>query len=241
MTRSAYGPGWSEEANRRRLEITRGITARSIRMQTTRAFEWVVLLHRDDPLLAEREAVFEGATFIYTDDVGSPDAVAFRAYGAGWAQAIGPRNDRIAMTRLDDDDALAPWVMERVALAAARDRGRAVLMLPLGIRVWRGGFTVVRHMSNAMHTLVTPPGDALTVYDYGHRKARKAAPTFVVDKRPAWLWSRHDDTLSGWKVADAPLVPEIRALFPIDWSLLEGDHAPRSRPLTSMQAGRAFR
>jgi hypothetical protein len=34
LTRSAYGPEWSVEANRRRLEITRAVTAASLAAQT---------------------------------------------------------------------------------------------------------------------------------------------------------------------------------------------------------------
>lgn len=237
LIRSAYGPSWSIEANRRRLAITRGITIRSLASQTTGDFRVLVLLHPADGLLSERMTAFGaiGADFLYLDAMGTSSEVAFMGYRAGWREAIGPRTDTVAMTRLDDDDAFAPWAMARVRLAAEKMRDRAALMFPLGVRVWRGGYTLVRHSSNAMHTLVTPPGDTSTVYDYGHRLVRRFAPVRVIDNRPAWLWSRHPDTISGWRVADRPLTADIRALFDVDWSLL-GEWSPRPR-----QGGYVFR
>lgn len=221
LTRAAYGPGWDLDANRRRLAITQAVTIRSLASQTSRKFAWIVLLHRDDPLISERETAFAGARFIYTDMDGSPSQVAFDGYGADWRSAIGIRDETIAMTRLDDDDALAPWVMARIGEWAGRMERRTALICPLGVRVWQGGYTLVRHDSNAMHTLVTPPDDDATVYDYGHRKVRKFANIRNIDPRVAWLWVRHNDTISGWQTADRPLTGQIRALFDVDWSLLE--------------------
>ncbi len=219
LTRSAYGPSWDVEANRRRLEMTKATTIRSLADQ--HGFRWLVLLHRDDALLTERQKAFGaiGAEFLYLDSLGTPAEVAWAGYRAEWAVAIGPRDDWVAMTRLDDDDALAPWAVARIQAKAAEVTRRAALVFPLGIRVWNGAYTLVRHDSNAMHTLVTPPGDALTVYDYGHRDVRQHAPTRMIDNRPAWLWSRHPDTISGWRIAGRALSPEIRALFDVDWSI----------------------
>lgn len=239
LVRSAYGPSWSLEANRRRLDISRAVTIRSLASQTT-SFRLLVLLHRSDPLLAERMAAFGaiGADFLYHDGTGTSAEVAFSAYRAGWAEAIGPRDETVAMTRLDDDDALAPWVVEKVQEEARKATRRTALMLPAGIRVWRGGYTIVFHRSNAMHTLVTPPGDEMTVYDYPHRFVAKHARVKAIDGRIAWIWSRHEDTISGWHVSDLPLTDKIREMFPIDWSLFDGPH---KRPTPGARRGRCFR
>jgi hypothetical protein len=239
LTRSAYGPGWDIDANRRRLAMTRAVTIASLASQTSRDFRWLVLLHPSDPLLPERMAAFGsiGAEFLYLDASGTSAQVASMAYRAGWAEAIGPRNETIAMTRLDDDDGFAPWAMAKIQERARGISRRTVLLFPFGFRVWDGAYTGVRHGSNAMHTLVTPAGDRMTVYDYLHRQVRKVAPLRVVDPRPAWIWSRHPDTISGWRSADRPLTPEIRALFCIDWSIF-GE--ARAHPRVS-GAGRYFR
>ena len=239
LTRSAYGSAWSIEANRRRLAVTRAVTAPSLRAQTDQGFEWIVLLHPSDELLDERREVFEGARFIYLDpDVdGTPSDVAWMAYKAGWAEAVGDRSEAVAMTRLDDDDALAPWAMERIRRLALRQKRRTALVLPNGLRVWRGRYTAVRHLSNAMQTLVTPPGDTMTVYDYGHRDVRQFADLRMVDPNLAWVWSRHDDAISGWRSSERPLTPALRAMFPIDWSVF----GPSVRQERTGPAGRYFR
>jgi len=144
---------------------------------------------------------------------------AFEAYRADWNGAIGERFEKVAMTRLDDDDALAPWALGKVADVASRIRIRSALILPRGLRVYSGRVTIVRHDSNAMQTLVTPPGDDLHVYAYPHREVRKVAEMRKIDPRIGWVWSRHEDTISGWHTADSPIRDSFRAMFPIDWTI----------------------
>jgi hypothetical protein len=242
MTRSAYGPAWTLEANRRRLELTRGVTVMSMAAQTDRDWTWLVAIDRVDPLRIERMQVFRsgGVPVEFLEiETGTADrsAAAVAAYRAPWDQVLGGRHEQLAMTRLDDDDALAPWVMGRIRAAIPKARERTVLVMPRGIRVWRGRLTVVRHDSNAMQTLVTPPGDRLHVYDYGHRTARRVARVRNIDQRLAWLWARHPDTISGWHISESAIPWTIRAMFPIDWSLLDG---PWARA-TAVSSGRYFR
>jgi hypothetical protein len=237
LVRSCYAPSsWDLEANRRRLDMTRAVMIASLASQSCQ-FRVLVLLHRSDPLLRERKAAFGeiGADFLYLDATGTSAEVAWQAYRAGWAEAIGPRADTVAMTRLDDDDGFAPWALAAVQERARKVTRRTALMFPVGLRVWAGAYTKVVHRSNAMHTLVTPPGDRMTVYDYGHRFVRRVAPVRALDARPAWIWSRHPDTISGWRMAAEPLTDSIRTLFAIDWSVF-GE--PRRH---AMSGGRFFR
>lgn len=236
LTRSAYGPEWSLEENRRRLRIADGITARMMALQTDRDWTWVVLLHRLDSLLEERMAVFEAAAPAFlpilwepTDLRAAPwkpsflaprQKVAATAYRAPWRQEVGPADGQILMTRLDDDDAFTRDALARVRRAALGLKARTALMFPYGYRVWAGRYSLVRHSRNAMHTLSTPRGDDLCVYDYGHQLVRRVAPIVVVDRMPAWLWTRHRDTISGWHQADNPITESLRRRFPVDWEAL---------------------
>lgn len=238
LTRSAYGPGWDLDANRRRLAITVGITVRSLAAQTNKDWTWIVAVTPKDPLLRERYAAFEsvGVPVRFVDfESGNltPGDVAFDAYRAAWP--IGPRDETVLMTRLDDDDAFTPDAFARLRKKAASTRGRAALMFPHGFRVLGSGYTPVTHLSNAMHSLLTPPGDMLDVYAYGHRHVAETVRVVHVDQRPAWLWVRHPDSISGWKHVEKPLTPQVRRLFPIDWSLLTDCPTPRTRK------GRIFR
>lgn len=243
LTRSAYGPSWTPEANRRRLELTAGITVPTLAAQTSREWTWVVALDRRDPLRDERLAILRRVPVevevIDVETAGDPSTAAMQAYRAPWADALGPRDERLAMTRLDDDDGLAPWALRRVGDIALKVRERSVLVLPRGLRIWGGRCTVVRHDTNAMQTLVTLPGDELDVYAYQHRRARQFARLRAIDNRLAWVWARHDDTISGWHTAESPLHDRLRELFPIDWALLE--RAGGSPRVAGEPLGRYFR
>lgn len=238
LTRSAYGPEWAIDKNRRRLAITRGVTAKMMSQQSNRDWTWIVLIDERDPLGEERiEAFMSGGVpvkvMLWRPGVLAPapwdkraarahrlEQIAATAYRAPWREAVGEPKEGTLLTRLDDDDALAGSTLERVRMAALGLEARTILMHPIGYRVWKRRASLVRHDSNAMQTLFAPPGDSATVYDYGHTVARRFAPIVVVDEQPAWLWARHRDTISGWKRAEAPFDRQIRALFPVDWSAL---------------------
>lgn len=243
LTRSAYGPEWTLDANRRRLEVTRAVTARLMAAQSG-SWTWVVVLDERDPLAEERRALFTASAPVCNIITWRPPArpkpapwdrhaaqtttvqrIAYEAYRAPWSSAM-QRDGMVLQTRLDDDDGLAPDAIVRYQAAAAHCRRRTILMLPQGVRVWQGRYSTVRHDRNAMHTLVTQPGDMGTVYDYPHaechsdRRAR-GAPVLFVDDRWGWLWVRHPDTISGYRRAEHPLNARVRAAFPVDWAALE--------------------
>lgn len=232
LTRSAYGPAWDLEANRRRLAITGAVTAPLMAVQTMRDWTWVVLLDSRDPLADERLGVYRAAApevialWRTEDRPEVPTGIARQRaaaadYGAPWRSAVGPADDMVLMTRLDDDDGLAPDALARYRAAGRKLRRRTALMFPIGIRVWAGRYTVVRHDRNAMHTLVTPVGDSMCVYDYGHTKVRESVRVQRVDHEIGWLWVRHRDTISGWREGKRPISDSIRRVFPIDWPALE--------------------
>lgn len=233
LTRSAYGDAWDLDANRRRLDMTLAVTIPTMRAQTSREWEWIVAIDVADPLASERMAAFCSAgvpvRFLEVRTSGTRQQAASDLYRAPWATLLGPRDVRMAMTRLDDDDGLAPWALEKIRSKGELVRERMILMIPRGIRVWDGRWTPVHHRSNAMHTLVAQPGDPLHVYAYLHRKVARVAPVREIDTRFGWLWARHADTISGWHAAASPITPRVRAMFPIDWSVFG---APTARPVT---------
>lgn len=257
LTRSAYGPEWSQEANARRLAITRAVTVRLMAAQTTKDWAWVVAVHPDDPLLRERLDAFGTAGVPVHPirwqpanlapapwDSNGPrtttvQQAAATAYKAPWRSVMEP--GPTLQTRIDDDDGFAIDGLERYQRAAKGLTSRRVLMLPEGYRTFAGKYVRVYQANNAMHSLFTPAGDDLCVYDYGHMQTysgghqdlgpaqrprrlgpnpKAPAPIIFVDTEPAWLWVRHRDTISGHQKAWMPITPGLRRLFPIDWSAL---------------------
>lgn len=221
MTRSAYGPSWSLDANERRLRITNAVTARLMKRQTVDDWVWVVMLDERDPFLRERMHVYAEAAPDFWPIVCRPPVPRHLAadFMPDWREFI-PADDTVIMTRLDDDDGLAVDALARYRAVASARPSPTVLVLPEGIRVWNGCEIRVRHELNAMHTLVTPRGSSMSVYDYGHRELASVGPVVMVDDRPGWLWVRHLDTLSGDRRVDIAIQQGTRALFPVDWDAL---------------------
>jgi hypothetical protein len=219
MTRSSYGPEWDLAANRRRLKITEAVTARLMAQQTVN-WTWIVLLDARDPLLADRIRLYERSApsfhpIIADGPVSTKQLAADRM--PNWRATV-PSTSSTLMTRLDDDDGFAPDALGRIQ-RAAKGESRRIYLFPSGVRVWAGWQQAVRHEANAMQTLLTPPGDTLSVYDYTHTEP--IAPVEFIDG-VGWLWVRHRDTISGemLRATDSPITDALRCHFPIDWDLL---------------------
>ena len=234
LTRSAYAPSVPLDANRQRLELLRHVTAASLRAQTCRDMTWLVMVDAADPLLAERKAAIQsaGLPVIFAPpgrlERSSPHD---RPY-ADWKRYI-KWGDETLTTRLDDDDALAPWAMARVRQAAEPRRRPIVWTLPVGWRTvgseaWRISWPWAQ-----FGTLHCPRGIRRTIYDVNHTGVERLAPLQPVSNTPAWLWVRHASTRSRINVGRQtieegrrewgpyPLDAKLRRAFPIDWSVIE--------------------
>lgn len=267
LTRSAYGPEWSREANERRFAITDGVTINAMANQTVSDWTWIVLLDPRDEMLELRRARYLAVQQVgirvvpllwFTPDVAAApwdrnaarttpaQQAAATAYRAPWREdGRIPVDQPALMTRIDDDDAFVPDALERIQRAAALvpEGDRRILVQPRGFRVSNGKYVRVVHPSNAMHSLVTPTGDRLCIYDYGHTLVAAGgyrdellgeapadppvvsgyaspAPVTKVDDQAAWLWVRHVDAISRDLAGVRPISKQLRAMFPIDWSLL---------------------
>lgn len=208
LTRSAYPPTYPLAANRRRLALLRRVTARSLKAQTTRDWTWVLAVHGDDPLRAEREAI--------AASVGVPVIMSVRP-GRGWADVI-PTDAGALTTRLDDDDALARDALERIARAAQGER--MALTMPHGYRYSRARCERVSQRANMFISLASPEVPPRIVMEATHGGIGRLAPLHVVDRAPGWLWVRHRDARSGVREARGSLDPAIMRAFAVDWPWL---------------------
>lgn len=210
MTTSYRGPEYPLDANRRRLAITAGITARSLAVQGT-PWTWLVYVHPDDPLLTERRAVFEqaGAPVVFiTPDIDPVDVI-------DWSSSV-------LTTRIDDDDAFVADAFRRLHRALRRPPAeRSVLMFPVGFRVNEGRSIPIWHPHNAWSSLYVPPGDRAHIRMAQHHHVDTLAPIRFVDRRPAFLWVRHPDTETPFRGTRDPITDDIRRLFAVDWSIID--------------------
>lgn len=231
LIRAIYGEQHSLSANKRRLELTKGITVKTLAAQSCKDFEIAILVNPSDPLLQKRIDAFSEAGVKVTPLMWSSSAtssnqqaqmraeIAVQGYHHDWSQALDLGSYNTLTTRLDDDDGLHPTVLERVQKAAEKLTDLTVLMHPIGYRVYTGRQARSRHESNQFFTLFSPEGDSTHVYSRGHRRLGNW-PIVMVDEIPGWLWVRHQDTLSGCRKMDKPITKALKDMFPIDWSLV---------------------
>ena len=234
LTRSAYGPDVPIEVNRHRLELMRGITAQSLASQTFRDATWLVLVHPADPLQEERRDVLAGAGLPFLTRLAGDMELRDR-YDRPW----GPWKDYIdwsdatLTTRIDDDDAFAPWALSAFQdhaerYVARRPRGRRIIFtLPIGFRVSAGKANVRRDKQNQFTTMYAPRGDRCCIMDMNHTGQRRLAMMVEISKAPGWLWLRHDGARSAGSIASnldrdlmEPISDEIRQCFAVDWDLI---------------------
>lgn len=234
LTRSAYGPDVPLEVNRRRLELLRGITVRSLAAQTERRLTWLVLIDPKDPLLAERTAVLESAGYPLvlapaTDLI--RDHYYDRPQTRTWRQTI-ERDGPTLTSRIDDDDAYAPFALADLhrrgeILAARGTAARRAFVLAVGYRVAAGRYNLRNDRVSQFIGLYSPAGDRACVMDINHTSMRVLARVHLITDRPAWLWLRHPLARSATSKAShfeeermVPITPALRSEFDIDWSLL---------------------
>lgn len=234
LTRSAYAPTVPIALNRKRLALTRGVTARSLAAQTLRDVTWVVMVDDKDPLYAERVEVLRSAGLpLILAPPGNivRDAVHDVPWGP-WSENL-ERDGPTLTTRIDDDDAFAPWVFETVRRKAEewtrrQPRRRLVLILPCGWRVASGRINERHDRVSQFSTLYAPRNDQGTVMDMNHTRVRKLGRLGVVSVQPGWLWLRHEATRSRNSRASmndrdhmVHIPDQVRRQFPVDWDLIE--------------------
>lgn len=205
LTRAYRGPDYPIEANRRRVEITRRVTAASLAAQDT-DWTWIVYIDPADPLLSERLDAFRSA--------GAP-VLPITALGEepiDWSQPT-------LTTRIDDDDAFASTAFRRMRSVAGMQR--TVLMFPAGHRVNAGKVMPIIHRRNAWSSLYAPAGDRTHIRMAVHMRPTSLAPVRFVDSDPAWLWVRHRDAETAFRRADQPITDEVRRLYAVDWDFIE--------------------
>lgn len=207
LTASSRGLDYPIEANRRRIAITRGVTARSLRTQNT-PFTWLVYVNADDPLLEERLDAFRSAGQPVVPMTGG-DPVPY----IDWTEPV-------LTTRIDDDDAFARDALLRITGCAGTLTERTVLMLPVGYRVNGLRQIPVINRKNAWSSLWAPTGDRTHIRMRQHRRTWELAPVRIVDDRPAFLWVRHPDTQTPFRSARDPITARVRQLFDVDWDLI---------------------
>lgn len=165
--RSAYTDA---DLSLRRLDLTRRWCVPSLQAQGG-GFSLLVHVDPSDPHLNDRLQLFHS--------VGVPLHV--RSDG-------GAALDAAYITRMDDDDAIAPDFMRRLSAAVGDDEWYT---FPEGFLFEAGQVQPRKYVKNQFATRLCEPGQS--PYDTPHTEVTGHV---VVDQRPAWVWVRHSDNRS---------------------------------------------
>jgi len=208
MTASYRGPDYPLDANARRVDLCRRVTAPSLAGQAG-DWTWIVYAHPDDPLREDRLAAFASA--------GHP-VVAVRDNAD--AEAVIDWSGPVLTTRIDDDDAFTGDAFERLyrAVGTAPSVPTAYIF-PVGYHVRDGRAALNRHVRNAWSSVYSPVGFREHVRLHQHQRIPGAYPVVYVDERPAWLRVSHAD--NDRPTSHRPRVgitPAVRRLFSVDWA-----------------------
>lgn len=220
LTRSVYDPAqWDEASTRRRLRRFRAYAVASMAAQTVKPDVWVLAVHPDDRCRDERLDIAASAGVpLHVFDfapTGDRAAIARAGYSHHWQL---PATAKLT-TRLDDDDVLAATFVARLRAALDPARGLCAYVFPHGFRVLGQRVEPYHHPRNMFASVFTPSGDQRNVYNWRHMKIRDELPVVDVDDRPAWVWVRHDDALTGGRRRPTDRIDDrFRAMFPrVDW------------------------
>lgn len=233
LTRCAYAPSYPLADNRRRLEIMKATVVPSLRSQTTRDLTWLVLVDPEDPLLEERREVIASAGLpAIVEPAGQlvREGIHDKPF-APWARYIDFSSQTLT-TRLDDDDGLATYALERVQEAAHGCRESVVWTLPVGYRVVGYRAFRIEWPLAQFGTLAVPPRVKRTVFDASHQQVGHLGPLVPATTDPAWLWIRHRLTRSRVQVGRQTMLngrtegrglritPAVSDPFAIDWQMV---------------------
>lgn len=205
MTSSARGPEYPVAASARRIELTRRVTAQSLRAQAG-DWTWIVYVNREDPLLEDRVAAFAHAGRPVLAVEGNDEAEA----AIDWS---GP----VLTTRIDDDDAFAADAFSRLydALAPVAPVNPTAYIFPDGYHVRDGRIERNRHFRNAWASVYSPLGFREHVRKHQHQRIPGAYPTVYLEIGPAWLRVSHpDNTRPTSARPHSAITAPVRALFP---------------------------
>jgi hypothetical protein len=165
--RSKYLPQAPLSLNQSRLTMTENTCVPSLARQTHGEFSLHLYVSDSDPLLKERLAAFEC--------VGVP--------------ILTEISETACVTRMDDDDMLAPTFVERLVRA---NPVRGWYTFSNGyVRGFDGLYYHRRYKQNQFVSRVCRVGES--PYDVHHPEVKGATQ---VDDVPAWVWCRHKHSIT---------------------------------------------
>lgn len=194
--RAGLDPGWLA----RRFELFERVCLASVARQTVQDFQWLVFLDEATPAafrdrLATLAAAHSCLQPVYCDRFEEETVL----------PEIRRREtpDRLRITtRLDNDDAIHPFLIARVRHLARRHAPRQDLRrgffisFPIGCCERDGDFYLQRYRCNPFASYVSAPETDRTVLGTDHRYVADVAPVVFNWTRPMWCQVIHEENVA---------------------------------------------
>ena len=188
--------GWLE----RRFELFEKVCLPSLVRQTETAFQWLLLLDHETPERFVKR--MEEWSFKY------PFFNSIYLKKEDEALILKEMNERTdfnhtrIMTRLDNDDAIHPRMIENIQSMAHKyyklnnlKRG-FFISFPMGCSENDGGFYLQRFRYNPFISFVSLPDHDRTILYWDHTKITDVAPVYFKYTRPMWCQVIHDENVT---------------------------------------------
>ena len=194
--RLGLDPGWLA----RRFDLFERVCLASVARQTVRDFQWLVFMDAATPeafrdrlaaLAADQPFLQPVYCDQFTEEAVLPEI----------RRRETPGRLRIT-TRLDNDDAIHPRLVERVRRRAERQAPRQDLQrgfyvsFPIGCCAHAGDFYLQRYRHNPFASYVSAPETDRTVLGADHRYVADVAPVVFDWGRPMWCQTIHGENVA---------------------------------------------
>lgn len=181
----------------------------SLASQTRRDFTWIVRCNPLSPLANEVADYYRSLPFPVACILSPPpdqDASdTIHTQDSAWKEAIKnlllPEATHVLTTRIDDDDLICPSFVARLRKAVIPSPESAAWNFPVGyvLKLSTAVPSTARRWEydrNQFASLISPVEPLVIVNDARHGAIGELGPIHHVDKKPAFVWTRHPMTKS---------------------------------------------
>lgn len=187
--------GWLE----RRFDLFEKICLPSIVRQTENSFQWLIFLDLATPekFVKRMEKISSKYDFlvpVYCQDMREDFLI------EEMNERSSPGKTRI-MTRLDNDDAVDPHLVEEIQ-RMSRKHARSnnlekgfFVSFPLGCTGFEGSYYIRRFQYNPFVSFVSLPTFKKTIFGWDHTRIAEVAPVFCKYTTPMWCQTIHGENI----------------------------------------------
>ena len=225
IIRSAYSDKCDTDKRAKRLEFTDRICASSLQGQTVKDFTVLLRVNNRDLLYNNLIQIFSDRNIdfrlLHCTNINQYDKSSL----TDMIKAECKPNDKLIISRMDDDDAIGVNYMRDLQNRVSKTEGTKlpiVWSFPEGFHTFHGKLCRFHRPANMFVSVQCDFENVVDIFSVSHSAIDKIAPIRHVNKSPSWIWFRHTFALSYGNVRKhGPIYDDLPVDdFSIDWDLL---------------------